>query len=104
VGPTQAIISSVISVFFYAMVVAAVWKLFQIGNDLGEIKTILVDIRRAAGTPAAPAALTANRAPVAPPQTVLDGPISLESAEALLREVAVESQVLEAAEPPKTAV
>jgi hypothetical protein len=104
VGAMQVIISSVMSIFSYALVVAAVWKLFQIGNDLGEIKTILTDLRRAAATPAALPALTGNPAPSTTPPPVLAGPISIESAEALLREVAVESQVREAAEPPKTAV
>jgi hypothetical protein len=84
------------------MVVAGVWKLFQIGTDLGEIKAILADLRRAPGAPAA--AAIAKPASFPPPTTVLDGPISLESAEALLREVAAEAQVLEAAQPSKTAV
>jgi hypothetical protein len=83
----QAIFSSVMTIFFYAIVIAAVWKLFQIATDLGEIKTILADIRRAAGKP------------VAPPQA---GPISLESAEALLREVGAESHAQAAGEHPKT--
>jgi hypothetical protein len=93
VGPTQAILSSVMSIFFYVIVIAAVWKLFQIGTVLGEIKTILADLRRNAASP------IAKPVPFAPP--ALPGPISLESAEALLREVAAESQVLAASEPRK---
>jgi hypothetical protein len=86
VGPMQAIMTSVMTIFFYAMVLAALWKLFQIATDLGEIKTLLTEMRRT--TPAVP------KAP--PPPPILAGPISLESAEALLREVAAESQ----AQPP----
>jgi len=97
----QAIMSGVITVFFYAMVIAAVWKLFLIATDLGEIKTLLADIRRntAGSAPAAvvPAAPVAS-APAPPP--VLAGPISLESAEALLREVAEEEHAL--SQQPKT--
>jgi hypothetical protein len=104
VGPMQAIMSGVITIFFYAMVIAAVWKLFLIAADLGEIKTLLTDIRRntagptaANPVPAAPVA-AATRTPAPPP--VLAGPISLESAEALLREVAEEEHAL--SQQPKT--
>jgi hypothetical protein len=101
VGPLQAILSSVVSIFFYAMLVSAVWKLFQIGTELGEIKNILADIRRDGGNPlaksAAPAAAAAHSTPAATP-AAMTGPISLESAEALLREVAAESQALSASE------
>jgi hypothetical protein len=89
VGPMQAILSGVITIFFYAMIIAAVWKLFQMATDLGEIKTLLADISR-------------NKPIGAAIPQALDGPISLESAEALLREVAAESHVLSATEPPKT--
>jgi hypothetical protein len=76
----QAILSGVISIFFYAMIIAAVWKLFQVASDLGEIKNLLIEMRRAK--------------PI-PPPIASTGPISLESAEALLREVAAESQAVE---------
>jgi hypothetical protein len=72
----QAILSGVMTAFLYAMVVAFVWKVFQISTDLGEIKTLLKEMRQ---TPATPVPAPA-------------GPISLESAEALLREVAAESR------------
>lgn len=98
-GPVQAIMSSVMTIFFYAMVIAAVWKLFQVGADLGEIKQILSDIRSNVTNPAKPMPVAAV-IPAPPP--ILAGPISLESAEALLREVAAESHALAAAEPPKT--
>ena len=91
-GSTQFILSSVMSIFFYAMVVAAVWKLFQIGTDLGEIKTILADIRRNAASPLAK-----------PVPSAFPGPISLESAEALLRQVGAESHALAEAGPPSKA-
>jgi hypothetical protein len=85
VGPMQAIMSGVITIFFYAMVIAAVWKLFQMAGDVSEIKTLLTEIRR---NPASPAAAAPTPAP-APPE-ILAAPMSLESAEALLREIASE--------------
>ena len=98
-GPFQAILSGAITLSFYAIVVAAVWRMFQMASDLGEIKKILADIRRNTSTPE-PAVRPAAPVPlVAPPAAA--GPISLESAEALLREVAAESQA-RAAEPSKT--
>jgi hypothetical protein len=90
VGPIPAILSGVMTIFYYGMVIAAVWKLFQVATDLGEIKTILAEMQRSR-TPTAAAK---------PP--ALAGPISLESAEALLREVEAESHALAAAERPKT--
>jgi hypothetical protein len=92
VGATQVILSSVMSIFFYAIIVAAVWKIFQIATELGEIKTILADIRRNAASPIAK--------PVPSP---VPGPISLESAEALLRQVGAESHALAEAGPPSKA-
>jgi hypothetical protein len=114
VGPMQAIMSGVITIFFYAMVIAAVWKLFLMASDMGEIKKLLTDIRNNTASPLAAAkpaplatptlahvpAASVAAAPVAPP--ILSGPISLESAEALLREVAAEEQAL-ASQQPKTA-
>ena len=94
-GPMQAIMSGVITIMFYGMVIAAVWKLFLMASDLSEIKTLLTDIRR--NTAAAQAVATAPVAVSAlvPPATpVMAGPISLESAEALLREVAEEEHAL----------
>jgi hypothetical protein len=81
--------SGVITIFFYAMIVAAVWKLFQVATDLGEIKTLLQEMRRGTITPK----------PIEAPTPA--GPISLASAEALLREVEAESHSL-AAQTPKT--
>jgi hypothetical protein len=106
VGPMQAIMQGVITIFFYGLVIAAVWKLFLMAGDLTEIKTLLSDIRRnttnpaaaVSAVPAAPAAV-ATQAPVPP---ILAGPISLESAEALLREVAEEEHAL--AQRTKTTV
>ena len=102
----QAIMQGVITIFFYGMVIAAVWKLFMMAGDLTEIKTLLSDIRRNTANPAAavspvPAApvVAATPAPVPP---ILAGPISLESAEALLRQVAEEEHAL--AQQPKTTV
>jgi hypothetical protein len=97
VGPMQAIMSGVMTIFYYAMVIAAVWKLFQVATDLGEIKTMLAEMRRTASTPELKP-LASSTAAAPPP--IMAGPISLESAEALLREVEAESQAL--ANQPKT--
>lgn len=103
-GTMQAIMSGVITIFFYAMVIAAVWKLFLMAADMGEIKTLLSDIRRNTANPATvsaiPAAPVAVAAPAPAQPPILAGPISLESAEALLREVAEEEHAL--AQQPKT--
>jgi len=95
----QAIMSGVMTIFYYAMVIAAVWKLFQVAADLGEIKTLLKE-----GRAAIPAVKVPQSAPpaFAPPPPVPSGPISLESAEALLREVEAESHALAAADRSKT--
>jgi hypothetical protein len=91
-GAMQAIMSGVMTMFLFAMVIVTVWKLFQVSGELNEIKTLLTEMRRT--TP------PAKSTPTPPP--ILAGPISLESAEALLREVAAESHALAAAEPPNT--
>lgn len=105
VGPMQAIMSGVITIMFYALVIAGVWKLFLMAADLGEIKTLLADIRRNTASPAVAnpvlAAAPTAVATSAPAPPILAGPISLESAEALLREVAAEEHAL--AQQPKTA-
>jgi len=104
VGPMEAIMSGVMTIFYYAMVIAVVWKLFQVATDLGEIKTMLSEMRRTAIVPqvkpAEPSFATPSAAPPLPP--VMAGPISLASAEALLREVEAESHALAAAQSPKT--
>ena len=89
----QNLMTTAMGLFSYALVIAAVWKLFQIGTDLAEIKKLLTDTRT-----------VANPAPIPPPKPVAisplpAGPISLESAEALLREVAAESHSLEHNKP-----
>jgi hypothetical protein len=106
VGPLQAIMSGVMTIFYYAMVIAAVWKLFQVATDLGDIKKMLSEMRQSAPAPAVPAPRPVGAAAPPPVYTqppVMAGPISLESAEALLREVEAESHAL-AAQPPKTTV
>jgi hypothetical protein len=112
VGPMQAIISSVMTIFFCAIVIAAVWKVFQAASELTEIKKLLTDIRHNTTNPVAATQAVAAPAPVAvsvaapqpvaptpvavaPPTPMPAGPISLEAAEALLREVAAESAALE---------
>lgn len=103
-GATQAISGSVMTIFFCAMVIAAVWKIFQATSELLEIKKLLVEIRHNTSSPIAQpvvapivAAPAAASAPVIAPPPVLSGPISLEAAEALLREVGEESEAIERA-------
>ena len=51
-GPMQAILSGVMTIFFLpAMVVALVWKVFQVSTDLGEIKALLIQMRSATPAP-----------------------------------------------------
>jgi hypothetical protein len=88
VGSIQGLVTGAITLSLYVLVAAAVWRLFQMATDLSEIKAILADIRRNTATAAKPIETAARPAP--PP--VPAGPISLESAEALLREVAAESK------------
>jgi hypothetical protein len=114
VGPMQAIISSVMTIFFYAIVIAAVWKVFQATSELTEIKKLLTEIRHNTSNPVLTTQAVSAPAPVAvsapvpqpvaptpiavapPPVNPMPaGPISLEAAEALLREVAAESAALE---------
>ena len=76
-GALETLMSGAMALFSYALLIAAVWKLFQIGTDLAEIKKLLSETR-----------VTTN----AVPKPLPAGPISLESAEALLREVAAESE------------
>ena len=45
-GPMQLILSGVGSLIVYGLVIAAVYKLFQIATDLSEIKDTLQEIRR----------------------------------------------------------
>jgi len=81
VGALPAIISFAMTLFSYAILLSAIWKLFQIASDLAEIKTLL-----------------AHQRSIPAPPVHAPGPISLESAEALLREVAAESHATTA--PP----
>jgi len=72
-----AALSSVASMLFLTMVVAGVYKLFQVATLLSEMKDLLLDIKR-----------NTNSQPLAtPPSTPFSGPITLESAENLLRAV-----------------
>ena len=44
--PIQALFTSLVTIMVYGIIIAAVFKLFQIGKDLGEIKDLLQDIKR----------------------------------------------------------
>jgi hypothetical protein len=42
----QEFVGGIANLVMFFLVIAAVWKLFQIGTDLGEIKNALLDIKR----------------------------------------------------------
>lgn len=96
----EVIMGGITTIFYFAIVVAAMWKLFQIASDLSQIKTTLIEMRQQHPTSVPKAVPPVPARASQPPE--LAGPISLESAEALLREVAAESQALEATERPHT--
>lgn len=96
-GSMEGIMSGVMTICFYAIVLAVVWKVNQVAADLSEIKTLLVEQCRTSAPPAAKPLQATVPVPPPPP-----GPISLESAEALLRQVEAESHVRAAGERPKT--
>jgi|GEM_PF-2252295 hypothetical protein len=76
-GPLQLVVSGLLTLIVYSMVLFAVYKVFQISNDVGEVKELLRAIK--SNTEAAPAAASpaGARAAEAIPQ----------SAEALVRAV-----------------
>ena len=88
----QALLSSANALIYYAALIAVVWKLFQISADMAEIKTLLKDGSKNQAT-------AVPRTAAAPASVPEAGPISLESAEALLRQVAAESHALEQTKP-----
>ena len=45
-GPLQATISGVMTILVYTLILFAVFKIFQIATELGEIKELLKDIKR----------------------------------------------------------
>jgi len=61
-GPLQLAISGVLTILVYTVILFAVFKIFQIATDLGEIKELLKDIKRA-NEDHSPAALSQARTP-----------------------------------------
>ena len=45
-GAVQVVVSTIGTLFVYAMIAAGVFKLFQIATDVGEMKDILKDMKR----------------------------------------------------------
>lgn len=45
-GPVPMIISEIVSIVLYSLVICGVYKLFQIGVDVSEIRDLLRDIKR----------------------------------------------------------
>jgi hypothetical protein len=83
-GAMQVLVSGLATLVVYGVIVAGVVKLFQIANDLGEIKEALLDIKRnaldvspavlAARSPQIPALLTALARPHAPSASPVESP------------------------------
>lgn len=82
-GSLQLIISGVLTLIIYGLALFAVYRIFQISNDVSEIKELLRGIKR--NTEGAPA-------PAAAPQVAVPQP---QSAEALVRAVHENWQVSE---------
>jgi hypothetical protein len=74
-GPMQLVVSGLLTLIVYSMVLFAVYRVFQISNDVGEMKQLLRDIKR--NTEGAPGVPMVSRSLDAAPQ----------SAEALVRAV-----------------
>jgi hypothetical protein len=76
-GPLQLVVSGILTLIVYSMVLFAVYKVFQISNDVGEVKELLRAIKRnTEAAPAAPSPVFPHAAEAVP-----------QSAEALVRAV-----------------
>lgn len=73
-GPSELVVSGILSLIIYSIVLLAVYKVFQIRNDVTEMKELLQTIKR--NTEQIPAAAKTEAAEAAP-----------QSAEALVRAV-----------------
>jgi hypothetical protein len=69
----ESIITGGLTVVIYALVVVSIYRVFQIGSDVGEMKELLKDIKNNTASSALPAGSTVASRP--------------ESAEALVRAV-----------------
>ena len=45
-GPMQVVFSGLVTIIVYGVILFGVYKLFQIGSDVSEIKELLREIRR----------------------------------------------------------
>ena len=118
-GFVQTLVSGLLSIVAYGLLMAAVYKIFQLHTEMGEIKALLKDIRNNTDAPraplaSAPAPQAVQAAPIPAPAPIsaptiapaapspipseLSQPMSVESAEALLRQVAMESELADRAE------
>jgi hypothetical protein len=61
-SPVQAAISGIMTILVYTVILFAVFKIFQIATDLGEIKEVLKDIKRGIEDHS-PASLSTVRSP-----------------------------------------
>lgn len=66
----QVMTSGLITIFLYALICAAVYKLFSIANELGEIKELLKEMQRANDQAVSPIPRTG--APAEKPEIVYD--------------------------------
>ena len=61
-GPLSLAVSGVMTILVYSVIVFAVFKVFQIATDVGEIKELLKDIKRNSEDHS-PASLSTARSP-----------------------------------------
>lgn len=45
-APLQVVVSGIVTIVVYSLILAGVFKLFQIGTNLSEIKDLLQDLKR----------------------------------------------------------
>jgi hypothetical protein len=87
----QAALANVLSLVAFGCVIAGVMKCFQIANELGEIKTILKEMRRMSETPAAGVTMAhTNASSAQSPQALIRALDADSYAEAIHRELAVQ--------------
>lgn len=70
-GPAQVALSGIMTILVYSLILFAVFKIFQIATDLGEIKELLKDIKRNSEDHAVPALATTAYPEAASPGSLL---------------------------------
>ena len=99
----QAAVANILSLVAFGLVIAGVMKCFVIANELGEIKTVLKEIRRntegASVTSQAPIQAVSLPGPAQSPQNLLRALDAESYAEAIHRELGVQPPPVAAPAP-----